>query len=117
MRDYIPKIIGTESFQDHIGPYCGYNPSVNPSTANVFSTAAFRFGHATIPTVIRRLDKNFEEHELYPSLELHNTFFTPWRVVKEGQGTQLPTRATKTATKHSSKERNGSVQKVLTPEF
>uniref|UniRef100_H3CJC3 Sushi domain-containing protein n=1 Tax=Tetraodon nigroviridis TaxID=99883 RepID=H3CJC3_TETNG len=84
MRDYIPKIIGTESFQDHIGPYCGYNPSVNPSTANVFSTAAFRFGHATIPTVIRRLDKNFEEHELYPSLELHNTFFTPWRVVKEG---------------------------------
>lgn len=92
MRDYVPKIIGTESFRDHIGPYSGYNPSVNPSAANVFSTAAFRFGHATVPPVIRRLNESFEEHELFPSLELHNTFFTPWRFIREGQHTQLPTK-------------------------
>lgn len=104
MRDYVPKIIGTESFEDHIGPYSGYDPSVNPSVANVFSTAAFRFGHAAIPPVIRRLNESFEEHELFPSLELHNTLFTPWRFVKEGQDSQLPTRATKISIKHSLKE-------------
>lgn len=84
MRDYVPKIIGAESWEDHMGPYSGYDPSVNPSVANVFSTAAFRFGHATIPAKVSRLNESFQEHERFPSLKLHDGFFSPWRFVKEG---------------------------------
>ncbi|XP_076017140.1 thyroid peroxidase [Genypterus blacodes] len=84
MRDYFPKIIGLESFQHFIGPYGGYDPAVDPSAANVFATAAFRFGHATISPVLLRLNESFQEHEHFPHLRLHNTFFSPWRLVKEG---------------------------------
>nr|XP_020464352.1 thyroid peroxidase [Monopterus albus] len=84
MRDYIPKIIGPESFEYYIGPYGGYDPTMNPSASNVFATAAFRFGHATISPILRRLNKTFQEHETFPHLRLHNTFFSPWRIVSEG---------------------------------
>ncbi|XP_055027423.2 thyroid peroxidase [Misgurnus anguillicaudatus] len=84
MRDYIPKIIGQESFDNHLGPYKGYDVVLNPSVSNVFATAAFRFGHATISPVLRRLNESFQEHERFSSLNLHQTFFSPWRLVKEG---------------------------------
>ncbi|KAM9354891.1 thyroid peroxidase [Pholidichthys leucotaenia] len=84
MREYVPKIIGSESFQRYIGHYGGYDPSVNPSASNVFATAAFRFGHATISPILRRLNESFQEYERFPHLRLHNTFFSPWRIVKEG---------------------------------
>lgn len=85
MRDYLPKIIGQEACDRYLGPYRGYNDSMNPSVANVFATAAFRFGHATIPTVLKRLNESFQEHPLFPSLPLHKTFFSPWRIVRQGQ--------------------------------
>ncbi|XP_076155894.1 thyroid peroxidase [Alosa pseudoharengus] len=84
MRDYVPKIIGQKAFDRYVGPYRGYNDSVNPSVSNVFATAAFRFGHATIPTTLRRLNESFQDHPLYPSLPLHRTFFSPWRIVRQG---------------------------------
>ncbi|KAF5909612.1 thyroid peroxidase, partial [Clarias magur] len=84
MRDYIPKIIGKEAFDQIIGPYEGYNDTINPSVSNVFATAAFRFGHATISTYIRRVNESFQEHERFPSLKLHQAFFSPWRIIREG---------------------------------
>ncbi|XP_051578796.1 thyroid peroxidase-like [Myxocyprinus asiaticus] len=84
MRDYIPKIIGQDAFEKYVGPYKGYNDSLNPSVSNVFATAAFRFGHATISPVLRRLNESFHEHERFSSLNLHQTFFSPWRLVREG---------------------------------
>ncbi|KAM9466397.1 thyroid peroxidase [Clarias gariepinus] len=84
MRDYIPKIIGKEAFDQIIGPYEGYNDTINPSISNVFATAAFRFGHATISTYIRRVNESFQEHEHFPSLKLHQAFFSPWRIIREG---------------------------------
>ncbi|CAL8291920.1 unnamed protein product [Gadus morhua 'NCC'] len=62
----------------------GYDPTVNPSASNVFATAAFRFGHATISTVVRRFNESFQTHEQFTHLRLHHTFFSPWRIVKEG---------------------------------
>uniref|UniRef100_A0A3B4BEI6 Thyroid peroxidase n=1 Tax=Periophthalmus magnuspinnatus TaxID=409849 RepID=A0A3B4BEI6_9GOBI len=84
MRSYIPKIIGPVAYEYHIGQYKGYDPMVNPSASNVFATAAFRFGHATISPILPRLNQSFQEHEHFPNLRLHQTFFSPWRIVKEG---------------------------------
>ncbi|KAG9268743.1 thyroid peroxidase [Astyanax mexicanus] len=84
MRDYIPKILGDEAFEETVGSYEGYDESLNPSVSNVFATAAFRFGHATISAQIRRLNESFQEHPNFSSLNLHQTFFSPWRIIREG---------------------------------
>ncbi|XP_047638685.1 thyroid peroxidase isoform X1 [Phacochoerus africanus] len=83
LRDYIPKILGTEAFGQHVGPYQGYDPAVDPTVSNVFSTAAFRFGHATIHPLVRRLDARFQEHP-GSHLPLRAAFFQPWRLLREG---------------------------------
>ncbi|XP_073529588.1 thyroid peroxidase [Phyllobates terribilis] len=84
IRDYIPKILGLSAVKKYIGIYQGYNENINPSISNIFSTAAFRFGHATIPPVIHRLDSRYREHSQYPSLLLNEVFFRPWRIIREG---------------------------------
>ncbi|KAM7077996.1 LOW QUALITY PROTEIN: thyroid peroxidase [Molossus nigricans] len=82
LRDYVPKILGPEALRQHVGPYQGYDPTVDPTVSNVFSTAAFRFGHTTIHPLVRRLDAGFRDH--LPPLLLRDAFFRPWRVLKEG---------------------------------
>ncbi|CAH2246300.1 thyroid peroxidase [Pelobates cultripes] len=84
VRDYIPKILGPQAFDQYIGEYEKYNDTVNPSISNIFTTAAFRFGHATIPPVVDRLDSKYKDHPLYPNLLLNEVFFRPWRIIKEG---------------------------------
>ncbi|XP_029316795.1 thyroid peroxidase [Cottoperca gobio] len=84
MRDYVPKIIGQEAFEHHIGPYQGYDPSTDPSVSNVFATAAFRFGHATISPILSRLNESLQKHEHFPHLRMDSSLFSPWRIVKEG---------------------------------
>ncbi|XP_007518994.1 thyroid peroxidase isoform X3 [Erinaceus europaeus] len=84
MRDYVPKILGLEAFQQHVGLYVGYDDIRDPTVSNVFSTAAFRFGHATVHPLMRRLDAHFQEHPDLPRLRLQDAFFSPWRLIKEG---------------------------------
>lgn len=79
---WLPKIFSATSEQ-LIGDYKGYDPGVNPTIANVFATAALRFGHSLIQPRLERLDAEFKAIP-QGALSLRDAFFTPWRLVEEG---------------------------------
>ncbi|NXO01321.1 PERM Myeloperoxidase, partial [Rhinopomastus cyanomelas] len=79
-RDYLPLLLGS-SFQKVIPRYRGYNESVDPRIANVF-TLAFRFAHASVPPTVDRVDENYKP--MGPKLRLSDAFFAVWRIIKEG---------------------------------
>lgn len=83
-RDYLPHIVGDDAMRRQLGRYPGYNESTDPSIANVFATAAYRFAHLAIQPMLSRLDANFRENSQFPSVPLFKAFFTPWRIVFEG---------------------------------
>ncbi|KAK7488478.1 hypothetical protein BaRGS_00020263, partial [Batillaria attramentaria] len=81
-QHWLPKIIGPKGLA-MMGPYQGYNASVNPSIVNEFATAAFRFGHSLVQPVIFRLNESFQELP-EGNLPLHRAFFAPYRLLEEG---------------------------------
>ncbi|XP_056323022.1 eosinophil peroxidase isoform X2 [Danio aesculapii] len=84
IKEYLPIIVGPDAYNRHLGPYPGYNENVDPTIANVFATAAFRFAHLAIQPIIFRLDESYQNHPQFPSVPLYEVFFTPWRVIFEG---------------------------------
>lgn len=93
-KDYLPHIVGTDAMNKQLGKYPGYNPNIDPTISNVFATAAYRFAHATIQPVIFRLDENFQENRQFPTVPLYEAFFTPWRIIFEGELIQFSFRKT-----------------------
>uniref|UniRef100_A0A4W5P8N2 Myeloid-specific peroxidase n=1 Tax=Hucho hucho TaxID=62062 RepID=A0A4W5P8N2_9TELE len=83
-RDYLPHIVGPDAMARQLGHYPGYNETIDPSIANVFATAAYRFAHLAIQPTLSRLDINNTENPMFPSVPLFKAFFTPWRLVFEG---------------------------------
>ncbi|XP_067863990.1 myeloperoxidase-like [Heptranchias perlo] len=83
-RDYVPRLIGPAAMQKYLPPYRGYNDSIDPRIANVFATACFRYAHVTIQPMVHRFNESYKEHPRYPNLPLHNSFFSPWRIVDQG---------------------------------
>uniref|UniRef100_UPI00398E3C45 myeloperoxidase-like n=1 Tax=Pristiophorus japonicus TaxID=55135 RepID=UPI00398E3C45 len=83
-RDYVPRLLGPAAMQKYLPPYKGYNDSIDPRIANVFATAGFRYSHVTIHPIVYRFNESYQEHPLYPNLPLHNSFFSPWRIVDQG---------------------------------
>lgn len=45
-EQYLPTVYG-EYFSDKVGDYDSYQPMTDPSTSNLFSNVAFRYGHYT----------------------------------------------------------------------
>ena len=78
-NEFLPALMGNGA----ISAYNGYNPNVDASIANIFSTAAYRFGHSMLSPVLQRLDQNLN---VIPegNLELRNAFFTPETITDEG---------------------------------
>jgi len=66
-----------------LAPYTGYDPGVDPRIANLFSTAAYRFGHSMLSPTLLRLGADgqpiAEGH-----LALRDAFFAPFRITDEG---------------------------------
>uniref|UniRef100_A0A336MLM4 CSON003533 protein n=1 Tax=Culicoides sonorensis TaxID=179676 RepID=A0A336MLM4_CULSO len=63
-REFLPLVLGREVMRlfdlelRPTGYYEGYDSSVNPTIANGFSGAAFRFGHSMVQSTIMRSDRN-----------------------------------------------------------
>lgn len=80
---WLPKVLGPDGYAELIGPYKGYDPEVNPTLANSFSTAALRFGHTIVNPLLYRLDKDFKPIK-EGHIPLHEAFFAPERLLSEG---------------------------------
>jgi hypothetical protein len=78
-NEFLPALLGP----DALVPYRGYDRSVNPGIANLFATAAYRFGHSLLNTTLLRLDRHGNEIAA-GHLELKDAFFVPQRLIDEG---------------------------------
>uniref|UniRef100_A0A3Q2CXT9 Eosinophil peroxidase n=1 Tax=Cyprinodon variegatus TaxID=28743 RepID=A0A3Q2CXT9_CYPVA len=81
---YLPRVLGEGAMTRLMPPYQQYDPDMDPSIANTFATAAFRFAHVTIQPMVTRLGPEYTLNPKYPPLPLHHSLFASWRVVEEG---------------------------------
>ena len=78
-NEFLPALLGEGVIDD----YSGYSGTVDPSIANVFSTAAYRFGHSMLPTELLRLNEDGTVAE-EGNLSLQNAFFAPDEISENG---------------------------------
>jgi len=78
-KEFLPLLIG----EGRISDYNGYNPNINSNIMNVFSTAAYRFGHSALSPTLLRLNQD-NETITDGNLALRDAFFNPSRIIDEG---------------------------------
>ncbi len=78
-REFLPILLGG----DAISGYQGYDPSVDPSITNFFSTASYRFGHSMLNTTLLRLGSDLQPIAA-GNLALRDAFFAPGEIINEG---------------------------------
>ncbi|CAJ0588530.1 unnamed protein product [Cylicocyclus nassatus] len=81
--EWLPIILGRTGFNELVGDYNGYDSNVNPSIANAFATAAFRFGHTIVNPTLFRLGNDFQPIR-EGHIPLNKAFFAPERLLSEG---------------------------------
>ncbi len=79
-REFLPALLGPRA----LDRYRGYQPEVDASIANEFSTAAYRFGHSALSANLLRLNPDGSEFADGP-LALRDAFFRPDLLQVEGQ--------------------------------
>jgi hypothetical protein len=78
-NEFLPALFGSNI----ISSYQGYDSTVDPSIANEFSTAAYRFGHTMLSSELLRLDENGNTAD-EGNLALLDAFFNPSEVENNG---------------------------------
>lgn len=68
-EEFYPTITGQT-----LPPYLGYQPSVNPATSDIFSTAAYRIGHTLVGNSVQLRGARMRKK---PSLPFQDMFFRP----------------------------------------
>jgi peroxidase len=77
--EWLPAVLG----QNALPAYTGYNPNVNATIADEFSTVAFRFGHSLLSGQIERQGNNGQA--VAADVPLEQDFFDPNLLNGEGQ--------------------------------
>lgn len=79
-NEWLPALLGGAA----LPAYTGYDPTVNPSIATEFSTAAFRVGHTMLNESLLRFDAATGAPLAQGHLALADAFFRPDRITDEG---------------------------------
>lgn len=78
-KEFLPALLGNRA----LPRYRRYDRNVDANIQNLFSTAAYRFGHSALSPTLLRLDS--EGNEIPEgNLSLSEAFFSPFRVTDEG---------------------------------
>ncbi|HRX82679.1 MAG TPA: peroxidase family protein, partial [Pirellulaceae bacterium] len=70
-NEFLPSLLGRNALPE----YRGYDSTVNPTIANEFSTAAYRFGHSTINEDVEFFGN--DGRAVRDEVELREAFFNP----------------------------------------
>ncbi|KOX71477.1 Peroxidasin [Melipona quadrifasciata] len=92
-REFLPIVLGQsvmKIFDLELlkkGYYKGYDPTVNPTIANGFSTAAYRFGHSLVQQSFVRFTSDHQP--IFNNVSIHNEFTNPVNLETAGSVDRL----------------------------
>ena len=79
VNEFLPLLLGPSA----LGPYAGYDPSVDPGIRNEFATASYRVGHTLLSPTLLRLRANGSTAP-EGDLSLADAFFAPEELSDHG---------------------------------